>query len=505
MNDDSGSKRDMVGALKRASSRIRSLSDTSTYQTPPPVDNVPRPKNAPEVQLASSSANKDLVKAARERVADPSLPQAPLMHGRDKLGEVGQKAWVYKPNGKDADSYATMATRLDTIGAKIHSSYSGDKRKDYTPSQFAAHATLLAFKGKTDKLRSEYQLSHEDINELRTHASVMMGAETGRSEVAGVSNFLMLHRMKHDGNLTFSGDKGTLTGVQAEQLRTKTTSVSTSSFLAAPYGSMEMMDQVQTGLRSYPDNPDDVYSKKKKQTMRDAWSSGFKQKGKQHEVTERIDVARSKIVPKVVKGRYQAKDDTVPGGRVDVSLPGADAVIGNEANRLSEFIGYKERKHGKRVDPDAQLERSVLRYFDRAETAAPRVPPPERGSIYHSQSEFARNLSRNMFRSKEASEPSRSAGNESQRAATTTSQHHPSTPGSIYDPRSDFARNLRGMYSSGESTRQRSMSVPSPQHAPSSAPRTQSPEHQSQSSSPSHSIYSPKSDFAKNLRGKLFK
>lgn len=330
-------------ALKFGSNEIRSRSSTVFHSS--------------SIEMTDTESSTALVHAARARAQtmdSPSL-RVPLTNQGRKIGELGGKGWIYNPDGHTTDSYTTLASHMDALGGTIASRYKGDKRKDYTPGQFAAHAALLAFKGKDHKLKSEYGLLDAEIDKLKLHTSVIMGAETGRTPLAGVSNFLMLHRMKHSKDSSFTDS---LTGIQKRQLSTQKTVMDPHTFLSAPYGSLDMMGHTQQALDTFPEQPADVFSKKSKQSFEDAWRSVVTPT----QVPQETLMQGQKPKVKKVSDKFRAKGEGGIGFK-DIALPNPQDLVDNEALRLKDYTAFKSRKHPDRADPKVALQKGVLKHF----------------------------------------------------------------------------------------------------------------------------------------------
>lgn len=330
-------------ALKFASNEIRNRSSTVF--------------SSPSIEMADMGSSTALVHAARARAQtmDSATSRVSITNQGRKIGELGGKGWVYNPDGHTTDSYTTLAAHMDTLGSTIASRYKGEKRKDYTPGQFAAHAALLAFKGKDHKLKLEYGLQDDEIDKLKLHTGVIMGAETGRTPLAGVSNFLMLHRMKHSKGSSFTDS---LTGIQKRQLSTQNTVMDPHTFLSAPYGSLDMMGHTQQALDTFPEQPSAVFSKKSSQSFEDAWRSVVTPT----QVPQETLMQGQKPKVKKVSDKFRAKHESGTGFK-DITLPNPQHLVDNEALRLKDYVDFKSRKHADRADPKVALQKGVLKHF----------------------------------------------------------------------------------------------------------------------------------------------
>lgn len=293
---------------------------------------------------------------ARNGKVDSKVTRAVIQNRDRKIGEVGGKAWVYNADSTSADSYQHLAAHMDSLGESLAATYTGGKRDKYTPGQHSAHAALLAFKGKHEKLQSEYGVKPDQLDQLYKHTSVLMGAEVGRTPLAGVSNFLMLHSMKHTEGSSFTRS---LTGVQQGQLKTQKTVMDEHTFLSAPYGSIGMMDSLQASIDSFPDNPTERFSKKG--SMGDTWEKAIQTHGKSFKVPLPF-APREKIKSTTFSAQFLAKG--VDGDKsISVALPSPLDLANNEAQRLKTYATYKALKHTDRKDPMVALRKGVLKHF----------------------------------------------------------------------------------------------------------------------------------------------
>lgn len=335
-------------ALKKASSRISQYADQVHPHT--------------SIDFSDVNANIEIISASRDRTPHNDAPslRLPLTSHGHKEAEVGGKAWIYNADGATTDSYQKLAGDMDALGMSIRAKYGGGKYGTFTPGQFAAHASLLAFKGKTDKLRSELNLTDDEIRDLHKHTAVLMGAEVGRTPLAGVSNFLMLHRMKHTSGSAFSGTGGTLTAIQQRQLATQSTTMDTNTFLSAPYGSIGMMNALQQSIDAFPSQPDARYSKAA--TMAEKWEGAFSGSGKSWQFPGEEFVTGGKVKSAIAGATFRARNST-NDGNVELRLPNPLDVATNEAQRLRGYVGYKAGRHPDRADPEVALEKGVLKHF----------------------------------------------------------------------------------------------------------------------------------------------
>jgi hypothetical protein len=311
------------------------------------------------IELSEPSSRIALIHASYDRRAqDHAIAKRVSVQnvGRE-VGQVGGLAWIFNGPGKAVDSYDTLAKNLDSLGADAAKSYTGAKRGKYTPGQFAAHAVLLAFKGKEEKLFSEFGFKESKMDELKKHAAVLLGAEPGRAPIAAISNYLMLHQMKHTPGSSFSGDSGTLTRLHNEQLSTHDTKLDTNSFLSAPYGSLKFMGDLQRSIDAFPEG-DIAHPADHIRNRISSWRSAFSPEGTNFPEEEK---AKGGYKKRVIKPVYKARGDN--GTEIDLAMPKPLDVADNEALRLKKYVDRKSKKHPDRVNPQEALNHGVLKYF----------------------------------------------------------------------------------------------------------------------------------------------